>query len=130
MVLPQLLHGIRPCATLQEAARQQWEEEKAQLLQDSERGCREQVAEVQSQAQEELLAVQAEAQTMWVDSRGSLHSCTAANDHRLCAVHYICSLHIPLAWQRSGAHMQPYDQVHLVSNKAQVTAMCIEVDVA
>ena len=36
------------------------------MLQDSERWCRERVAEVQSQAQEELLAVQAEAETMWV----------------------------------------------------------------
>ena len=72
---------------LQEKARQQWEEEQAQMLQDSERRCREQVAEMQSQAQEELLAVQAEAESMWVPaagivrreqsrSRAELYSCT------------------------------------------------------
>ena len=68
--LQQQPHSIRPCATLQEAARQQWEEEKAQMLQDTERWSREQVAEIQSQAQEELLAVQAEAASMWVPTAG------------------------------------------------------------
>ena len=72
---------------LQEEARQQWGEEKAQMLQDSERWCGEQVAEMQSKAQEELLAVQAEAESMWVPAAGfvrreepkhrvGLYSCT------------------------------------------------------
>ena len=58
-----------------------------------------------------------------------MHIYTAARDHGLRAIHFICLLYIHSAWQGSGAHMQPYDQVQCVHNKAQVTPMCIKVDV-